>query len=240
VERKNNLGQRSIVLALLAAVIVLDQATKWWAWRHASGAVINPGGDPLVGRTVDRWYTEPVPGALLDLLDIGLLSLAVTVLVRRRRPAAMVGACALMLGGWSSNLLDRLGMHYLTAPGSVRGAVDFLHLGGAYYNLADLFIIAATPLFLLAVAALGRRATNRPATVGAETAATPHPPRARAWMSAIVGAGLVVVVALGAAHDGSVTAPAHAGAKGDRHEPAIVAAPAAARAAPHGWGQPSR
>jgi hypothetical protein len=66
-----------------------------------------------------------------------------------------------MLGGWSSNLLDRLGMHYLTAPGSVRGAVDFLHLGGAYYNLADLFIIAATPLFLLAVASLRRRGCRR-------------------------------------------------------------------------------
>jgi len=33
---------------------------------------------------------------------------------------------ALVIGGWSSNLLDRLGMHYWTAPGSVRGAVDFI------------------------------------------------------------------------------------------------------------------
>ena len=27
-------GQRSIVLALLAMVVLLDQTTKWWAWRH--------------------------------------------------------------------------------------------------------------------------------------------------------------------------------------------------------------
>jgi lipoprotein signal peptidase len=156
VEGKGRHRQWSMVLALLAGVIVLDQAAKWWAWRHVSGAEINTGGDSLVGRTVGRWYADPVTGALLDLLDFGLLSIAVSVLVRRRRPAAVVVPGALMFGGWGSNLLDRLGMHYWTAPGSVRGAVDFIHIGGHYDNLADFFfIIGATPLFLLGVGYLG-------------------------------------------------------------------------------------
>jgi lipoprotein signal peptidase len=210
VERKEKLGQRSIVLALLAVVIVLDQATKWWAWRNASGAMINYGGNSLVGATVSGWYADPVTGALLDLLDFGLLSTAVLVLVRRRRPVMVLVPGALMIGGWSSNLFDRLGMHYWTAPGSVRGAVDFIHLGPHYYNLADLFIIGATPLFLLAARYLGSWAANKPTPSGSVAPPTHHRPwtRTRTRMSALAGAvGLVVVVGIGAANYGGVTGP---------------------------------
>jgi hypothetical protein len=77
--------QQSIVLALLAAIIVLDQTAKWWAWRHVP-TFINPGGDILVGSTVGNWYADPVQGSLLDLLDLGLLSIAVSVLRHRRHP----------------------------------------------------------------------------------------------------------------------------------------------------------
>jgi lipoprotein signal peptidase len=50
------------VLAVAAAVIVLDQLFKWWAWQHVSGAGINSGGDVLVGPTIGAWYTDPVTG----------------------------------------------------------------------------------------------------------------------------------------------------------------------------------
>ncbi|MCW2522931.1 MAG: signal peptidase [Frankiales bacterium] len=141
-----------MVPALVAAIILLDQSVKWWAWRHIP-AVINQGGDVLVGATISRWYADPVQGTLLDLLDLGVLSTALTLLWRRRHSLAVLITGGMMLGGWSSNLLDRLFMHYLTAPGSNRGAVDFMHLGRHYYNVADLFIIAGTPLFVLAVGA---------------------------------------------------------------------------------------
>jgi hypothetical protein len=52
-------------------VIVLDQATKWWAWRHVPGAIINYGGDSFVGDRVGGWYAGPVTGALLDFADVG-------------------------------------------------------------------------------------------------------------------------------------------------------------------------
>jgi lipoprotein signal peptidase len=220
--REDKPRQRLIVLALVTAVIVLDQAVKWWAWRHVYGARINPGGDVLVGRTIGAWYAAPVTGALLDLLDVGLLSAALCILLRRRRPAAVVVSSALMLGGWCSNLLDRLGIHYWTAPGSVRGVVDFIRISGALYNVADLFILAATPLFLLTVGFLGRGAAGRAATVRA--AAARHRPLAS--MLALVGAGLIVVaVTLGAANYGGVkAAPVHVSAKGDRPARSVAAA----------------
>jgi lipoprotein signal peptidase len=152
--------QRLIVLTAVAAVVVLDQAMKWWAWRHVPGARINAGGDVLVGPTIGKWYAEPVTGSLLDLLDFGLLGTALFLLARRRRPVAVVVSGALMLGGWGSDLIDRLGLHYWTAPDSVRGVVDFIPAGAFRYNVADLFIAGATPIFLLAVGFLGWDSTR--------------------------------------------------------------------------------
>ena len=149
------------MLALLLAVVVLDQSVKWWAWRHVGWARINAGGDALVGRTVGGWFADPITGALLDLLDIGLLGLAAWGLARWRAAVSVVVPGALMTAGWVSNLLDRLGIHQLTAPGSERGVVDFIHWGPHYYNVADFFIIACTPLFALAVGYRGVLAARR-------------------------------------------------------------------------------
>lgn len=196
-----------MVLVLLGTVVVLDQAIKWWAWRHIRGATINSGGDILVGPVVGTWYNGRVTGALLDLLDFGLLSVAVSVLARWRAPALVVVPGALMTGGWGSNLLDRLGMHYWTAPGSVRGAVDFIHIGSYFYNAADFFIIGCTPLFLVAAGYAAVRAARRPPAPG-------HPPqpargRLRVGMRipALASTGLMLVVGLGAANYGGVHAP---------------------------------
>jgi lipoprotein signal peptidase len=205
VARKPGLTHRAMVFAVLAAVIVLDQLTKWWAWRHASFAHINDGGNPLVGATLGRWYTEPMSGALLDLLDFGLLSIAVAVLLRRRRPVMLLITAALMTGGWISNLADRLGMHYLTAPGSVRGAVDFIPLGDIYYNVADVFIVCGTVLFLLT---LGVVTTSRSATTLAGPPARNPRLRAKGWTSVIAGAVcLIAVVGFGAVNYGGVEVP---------------------------------
>lgn len=203
----------ALVLALIGTVVVLDQAAKWWAWRHVPGARINSGGDVLVGHTIGRWYAAPVTGALLDLLDFGLLSMAVTFLMRFRTTAVAAIPGALMIGGWGSNLLDRLGVHYLTAPDSVRGAVDFIHLHGQYYNVADFFIISCTPLFLLAAGYQGaraalratRRQVMRPATVKSVLPRARRRVWTRVRIPALAAAGLVLVVALGAANYGSVS-----------------------------------
>lgn len=197
----------------------MDQSAKWWAWRHIPWTKINSAGDILVGHAIGTWYADPVTGALLDLLDFGLLSTAVWVLARWRGPAAVTVPGALMIGGWGSNLLDRLGFHYWTAPGSVRGVVDFIHVGGYYYNVADLFIIGCTPVFLLAAVYQGVRALTRPAAA----ASIPAPAlsrarlRARVQIPALAGAGLVLAVALGAANYGGVHAASQAPARKTTH-----------------------
>jgi lipoprotein signal peptidase len=203
-----------MVLALIALVIGVDQAIKWWAWRHVPWTRINSGGDVLVGHAIGALYSGRVTGALLDLLDFGVLSIAVSVLARCRVPATVGVSGALMTGGWSSNLLDRLGTHYWTAPDSVRGAIDFIHIGAYYYNLADFFIIGCTPLFLLAAGYEGVRTARRLAAAGNLRPLA----RGRLWswvrIPALAGAGLTLVVALGAANYGGVNAapprpPAH-------------------------------
>lgn len=208
-EHKKRLRQRFTVFTLLAAVIAVDQAAKWGAWRHVSGVSINPGGDFLTGPTIGRWYAHPVTGALLDLMSFALVSIAVVALVRRQRPAAVTVCGSLMVGGWASNLLDRLGMHYWTAPGSIRGAVDFIGVGDGCWNLADFFIIGTTPLFLLATAQLAGRAVNR-RTASPARPAIRNSPRARVSAVAAAGAALIMTVALGASHHGGLTKPAYA------------------------------
>ena len=196
-----------MVLTLLVVVVMLDQAAKWWAWRHFSWTRINSGGDILVGRKIGAWYAAPVTGALFDLLDFGLLSVVVSVLARRRTTAAVAAPGALMTGGWGSNLLDRLGIHYWTAPGSVRGVVDFIHVGGHYYNVADFFIIGCTPLFVLAAGYQGVRESRRPVAAGRVAPPAPRRARGRVRIPALADAGLILVVALGAANYGGVNAP---------------------------------
>jgi lipoprotein signal peptidase len=202
--------QSTAVLVLIGMVVVLDQTAKWWAWRHVSRTMINSGGDILVGHTIGAWYASPVTGAVLDLLDFALLSIAVSVLARWRASVAVRVPGALITGGWGSNLLDRLGFHYWTAPGSVRGVVDFIHIDGHYYNIADFFIISCTPLFLLAAGYEGVRAAGRPTAAGAAPRPARSQARVRMQILAVAGAGLTLVVALGAANYGGVNAsPAH-------------------------------
>jgi lipoprotein signal peptidase len=228
-----------VVLALLVAVVVLDQAAKWWAWRHFSWTRINSGGDALTGRTIGKWYAAPVTGAVLDLLDFGLLSFAVSVLARGRATAAVSVPGALMTGGWGSNLLDRLGGHYWTAPGSVRGVVDFIHVGGHYYNVADIFIISCTPLFLLAAGHQRVRAARRPAAAGSVPPPARSRVRARVRIPALVGAGLILIVALGAARYGGVNAAPRTPPPKTTEKPAALA-PGGAGAWPSPAGRGER
>jgi lipoprotein signal peptidase len=203
--RKPELRRHIPVLSLLAAVILVDQLTKWWAWRHAPLAKINDGGNIFVGDTISQWYADPAIGALLDLVDFGVLSAAALVLIRRRLPTLVLVPGALMVGGWISNLLDRLGIHHVTAPGSVRGAVDFIPLGWIRYNVADVFIVCGTLLSILAVAV-----SARPANRSVSASRPPQTPRRRrrAWLSGVFSAAcLVVVVGVGAVNYGGVTTP---------------------------------
>jgi hypothetical protein len=97
-------------------------------------------------------------------------------------------------------------MHYVTAPDSVRGAIDFIHIGPDYYNVADFFIIAGTIAFLLSSGY--QWIDRRLLSARGKALTTPHGPRARTRLLAVAGGiGIIAVVALGATHHGGVTAP---------------------------------
>lgn len=198
-QHTDRMRRSRLLLVVLAAVVLADQATKWWAWRNSPGVLINPGGDSLVGDVVGNWYSDRLPGAALDLLDVVALSVAAWLLVRRPRPIAVLVPGAVLLAGWSSNVLDRLGLHFWTAPGSIRGAVDFIPLGSYVYNVADFFIASGTAVFVLVAGFL----LLRRAILGLRRGVQP------VWRAGLAAAalGLVGVVAFGAVHDEGVVAP---------------------------------
>ena len=109
-------------------------------------------------------------------------------------------------------------MHYWTAPGSIRGAVDFISLGGHYWNLAEFFIIGATPLLLLATTYQAHRAASLRAT-GPAAPATSVSWRPRVPVVAAAGAALITAVALGATHHGTLARPQHTTTQTGRHAP---------------------
>lgn len=190
----------------LVLVVVADQVTKAWAWREAPRTRINFGGNPLVGPVVGAWYAGPVTGAVLDLAGSALLTAAVLLLLRRRHSVLLRAPAALAIGGWASNLLDRLGLHHLTAPGSVRGAIDFVPIGRYSFNVADFFIIGATLVFALAHGYRWATVKLSHATVDIPR----HRSRLRtpARVVTVTGAAvLVAAVTLGAVHYGGATHP---------------------------------
>jgi lipoprotein signal peptidase len=150
-------AQARVVCALFAVVIVTDQATKWFAWRHVPTVLINQGGFIALGHGVRAWFAAPTAGAVANVVGALLVAAGLAVLLRRpRRPPVLVGG-GLLAAGWTSNLLDRFGLHGWTAPGSVRGVVDFIPTGTqSCANLADAFI--ATGVVVLGLAAVRKAA----------------------------------------------------------------------------------
>ena len=167
------------VLGLLAVVVLTDQLTKAWAWRHLPGAVLNTGATWFLGHTISSWYRTDPSGGLLDLASTQILAFSLFTLLRRPRSLPVLLAAALTISGWASNLGDRLGLHLLTAPGTPRGAVDFAPQGHCTFNIADACIATGT---LLLGATLYRQHHGHPAAPTAVTASRTQPwRRARRW-----------------------------------------------------------
>ena len=156
---------------------------------------MNSGGDLLVSPAVSDLFRNRVVGAVFDVVDAALIVGALLLLARRQRPAGVLPAASLLLAGWLSNLTDRLGMHYWTAPGSVRGAVDFLPFAGYEWNLADVAIAAGTLWLVPALVLAGGRRLTAPAAGRAPRVV--RRPLQHEWVRAVlvVGVGAVVVLA---------------------------------------------
>lgn len=141
---------RSLALAVAAAVLVADQLTKWWALNALDDGPISIIGDFLVLRLVRN------PGAAFNSLQgsgvlIAVLAIAVVlVLVRvsgsaeHRHEAIVFG---LILGGAAGNLADRI----FRADGFLNGeVVDWIDLWFIpTFNVADASLTIGAAIALL-------------------------------------------------------------------------------------------
>lgn len=157
-------------MAIVAACVALDQATKWIARKHLSP----DGFYSFAGDTFRLQYAENT-GAFLSLgsslpepwrhlvftilVGIFLLGLLTFVLFTRNTPPCAIVCLALVCAGGLSNLIDRIAHN-----GRV---VDFLNVGIGWlrtgiFNVADMAITGAA-VFLL-IDGLRRRPPAAPYT----------------------------------------------------------------------------
>jgi signal peptidase II len=143
---------RRLLLAIACIVIAADQVTKALAVHDLTGrGIVSVAGGAFhlelyrnFAGSGNRLTGHPVFVSLLALVAVAVIA-AVAIRVRVWTSGVAVG---LLLGGGSSNLLDRL----LRAPGPLRGGVvDWLKptLSSGSMNLADLTIGAGVAVFVI-------------------------------------------------------------------------------------------
>ncbi len=166
--------------------------------------LINSGGYILLGPNIRSWFAQPIAGAVADVVGAVAIVAAVGWLVRRERPTGVLLGGGLIIGGWTSNILDRLGLHNLTAPGSARGVVDFIPDGTpGRSNVADVCIVAGA--VVLAFTLVRHRLSGQPRDP------TPGNYRAGVRVRIVVLILLLAVITLAvtsAVDDGGAHAPA--------------------------------
>ena len=140
-----------LALGIAAVVLVLDQATKFWAERTLTGRDPIPVlGDFLQFRLLYN------PGAAFSLgagstwIFAIAAAIAVVVLlwyVARPQPKGWLIALSLLLGGATTHLGDRL----FREPGFARGhVVDFIDYNGWFVgNVADIALFCGAASLLL-------------------------------------------------------------------------------------------
>lgn len=140
----------TLVWVVLAASVLIDQGTKWWALRDLEPGVTHPLIDGLLSLRLIR-----NPGAAFSMLDgmtYVVTAIAVGIVIRilhlahtRLLSRGYAWILGLVAGGAIGNLLDR----FLREPGVGRGhVVDFIDYGGMFVgNVADIVIVLAAAAF---------------------------------------------------------------------------------------------
>lgn len=140
-----------LVLVIAAVVVAVDQASKHWAESALSGGqtvpvigellgfrlLYNPGAAFSIGAEFTWLFTVASAAAVV----------AITIIARRARSRWWAVALALILGGATTHLLDRL----TRDPGFGRGhVVDFIDYAGLFVgNVADIALVVGVSLAVL-------------------------------------------------------------------------------------------
>ena len=148
------LSKPALALLVLAVVVTLDVATKWWIVNNMSYHETIP----VIGDVVRLTYTHN-PGAAFGInigehsriffLALSIVALGVLVAIYRSTPATdrlRLLAVALVGSGAIGNIIDRLRYE--------RGVVDFLDVGiGSHrwwvFNVADSAVTVGAILLLV-------------------------------------------------------------------------------------------
>ena len=139
------------VAAVAAAVLLVDQATKFWA----ESALTDRAPVEVLGEFL-RLRLLYNPGAAFSIgsgstwVFTVLAAVAVVVIIRfaaRPQPTSRAVALALLLGGASTHLLDRL----FRDPGFARGhVVDFIDYNGWFVgNVADIALTVGVAMIIV-------------------------------------------------------------------------------------------
>jgi signal peptidase II len=140
-----------LLLAMAAAVLVLDQVTKLWAVATLSdGDVVDLAGEVLrlrLTRNSGAAFSFATGSTWVFTVVAAVVVLVILRISRRLGSRGWAVALGMLLGGALGNLTDRI----LRAPGFARGhVVDFLELPHwPVFNLADSFIVSAAVLIAL-------------------------------------------------------------------------------------------
>jgi signal peptidase II len=144
----------SLVGIAVAAVLALDQLTKWWAVRRLCGFPYCPDQLPSIDRAIDVvWtlrfnYAENTgmafsrgtgQGRIIGLVVV-LIVVALLVVARRLRSTTQLVLVGVVVGGALGNLVDRL----FRADGAFLsgGVVDFVDLQWwPIFNVADAAVV---------------------------------------------------------------------------------------------------
>lgn len=167
-----------LLWGLAALVLVIDQLTKAWALAALADGTRRPLLGPLLGL---RLVFNPgaafsfATGQTWVLTLVSVLAVGFVLRVSRRLGSrTWAVALALVLGGATGNLVDRL----LRAPGAGRGhVVDFIDYGVFVGNVADIAIVGAAALIMW-LSVTGREldsaaaAPDQPGTCDSQTGRT--------------------------------------------------------------------
>jgi signal peptidase II len=140
-----------LVMSIAVLVLLLDQATKFWAESALTGrAPIPVLGEFLQLRLLYNPGAAFSIGAGSTWIFTIIAAVAVVMLVRyglQPQTKLRAAALALMLGGATTHLLDRL----FRPPGFARGhVVDFIDYNGWFVgNVADIALVGGAILLVL-------------------------------------------------------------------------------------------
>ena len=138
-----------VIGVVAAAVVALDQLTKWWALRTLGDRSIDLVGSLRLALTFNKAGAFGLGSSFVPVLAVVAVGVVLVFVVRGDPSARLAVAVALglVLGGAFGNLADRV----FRDPGLLRGAViDFIDLQWwPVFNLADAAITCGCVLLVL-------------------------------------------------------------------------------------------